>query len=138
MEKAQKFIDEWKEDTLGTKPIFLSFCNDIFKYDKTKFEFYERPGVSYSLRGIHMNQKDRPLFVMIDVIDDNPRQRWLSVCFYGDMIKDPDELGDLIPEGLLGSDGYCFDITEPDVYVKKYVSKRIHEAYEKAGINMEI
>ena len=100
MEKAQKFIDEWKEDALGTKPIFLSFCKAILNYDKTKFEFYERPGVSYSLRGIHQNQKDRPLFVMIDVIDDDHQQRWLSVCFYGDMIEDPDELGDLIPDVL--------------------------------------
>jgi len=133
MEKAQKFIDEWQDDDLGTKPIFLSFCKDMLNYDKAKLEFYERPGVSYSLRGIHLNQKDRPLFVMIDVIDDDPQQRWLSVCFYGDMIQDPDELGDMIPEGLLGSDGYCFDITEPDVQVKEYVRQRIQEAYNTAG-----
>jgi hypothetical protein len=70
---------------------------------------------------------------MIDVIDDDPGQRWLSVCFYGDMIEDPAELGDLIPEGLLGADGYCFDITESDDQVQDYVSERIREAYVKAG-----
>jgi hypothetical protein len=38
---------------------------------------------------------------MVDVIDDDPEVRWLSVCFYGEMITDPDEAGELIPEGLL-------------------------------------
>ena len=133
MEKTQRFVDEWTEDALGIKPIYLFFCKDLLNYDKIRFEFHERPGISYSLRGIHLNQKDRPLFVMLDVIDDDPTHRWLSVCFYGDMINDPDELGDLIPEGLLGADGYCFDITEADMQIKEYVSQRIQEAYEKAG-----
>jgi len=66
---------------------------------------------------------------MIDVIDDDPNERWLSVCFYGDMVQDPDELGDLIPGGLLGSDGYCFDISEADDRLASYVSQRIQEAY---------
>ena len=135
MLKTQKFIDQWSEDALGTKSIFLALYQEMLNYDKIRFEFNERPGVSYSLRGIHLNQKNRPLFVMIDVIDDDPKQRWLSVCFYGDMIEDPDERGDLIPEGLLGADGYCFDITEADADMEKYVGQRIREAYAKAGNN---
>ena len=133
MEKVQHFLDEWSDDSLGTKPIFQDLFQDLLKNNDAGFEFHERPGVSYSLRGIHREQKDRPLFVMIDVIDDDPKQRWLSVCFYGDMIQDPDEIGDLIPEGLLGSDGYCFDITEADQALEEYVRRRIQEAYENAG-----
>ena len=83
------------------------------------------------MRGIHESQNDTPLFVMIDVIDDDSKARWLSVCIYGDMIEDPDELGDLIPQGLLGSDGYCFDIIESDEFLKEYVCERIQEAFEK-------
>lgn len=132
MEKVQHFLDEWSEDSLGTKPIFQALFDDLLKKNDAGFEFHERPGVSYSLRGIHRAQQDRPLFVMIDVIDDDPKQRWLSVCFYGDMIQDPDEIGDLIPEGLLGADGYCFDITEADRNLEKYVRNRIQEAYENA------
>jgi len=135
MSKIQEFIDQWSEDALGIKSIFLALYQEMLNDDKIRFEFNERPGVSYSLRGIHLKQKDRPLFVMIDVIDDDPEQRWLSVCFYGDMIEDPDELGDLIPEGLLGADGYCFDITEADAYMEKYVGQRIREAYVRAGTN---
>jgi hypothetical protein len=69
---------------------------------------------------------------MIDIIDDDPKQRWLSVCFYGDTIEDPDDQGDLIPGGLLGSDGYCFNLTESDESLKEYVGQRIQEAYEHA------
>jgi len=133
MEKVQEFIDGWTDDPLGAKPIFERFYRELLEKADARVEFHERPGVTYSLRGIHEQQTDRPLFVMIDVIDDDPGQRWLSVCFYGDMAEDPDELGDLIPEGLLGADGYCFDISEPDAAIRDYVAARIQEAYEKAA-----
>jgi len=132
MEIVRRFIDEWTDDSLGLKPAFLSFYQGVRDMDGVTLSWIERPGVSFSLRGSHENQKDRPLFVMLDVIDDDPLQRWLSVCFYGDMITDPDELGDLIPGGLLGSDGYCFDIPEQDDALRDYVGVRIQEAYEKA------
>lgn len=135
MEAVRNFIDEWREDPLGTRETFKTMYQDLLKMDAAGIEFNERPGISYSLRGIHKNQTDRPLFVMIDVIDDDPKERWLSVCFYGDMIQDPDELGDLIPEGLLGSDGYCFDISEADNALSEYVQQRIQEAYANAVSN---
>ena len=135
MQPIDNFIQNWVEDPFKTKAIFSSLFQDLKQKEDVTVEFHERPGITYSLRGIHKNQKDRPLFVMIDVIDDDPKQRWLSVCFYGDMIEDPDELGDLIPEGLLGSDGYCFDLTEHDDELGDYVRQRIQEAYENACNN---
>jgi ribosomal protein S16 len=74
----------------------------------------------------HHNPRTQP---MVDVIDDAPGERWLSVCFYGETIQDPDELGDLIPDGLLGEDGYCFDISEADDRLVSYVGQRVEEAY---------
>ena len=129
MEKINTFIDNWKEDALGLKPAFVSYFEDLKAMANADIEFNERPGISYSLRGMHKNGKDRPLFVMIDVIDDDPKERWLSVCFYGDTIADPDEEGDLIPEGLLGDDGYCFDLDQADESLTAYVRNRIQEAY---------
>lgn len=126
----EKFIDNWQEDALGLKPVFVSYFKDLQKMVDADIEFNERPGISYSLRGMHKNGNERPLFVMIDVIDDDPKERWLSVCFYGETITDPDEEGDLIPEGLLGDDGYCFDLVEADESRTVYVRRRIQEAYQ--------
>ncbi|MBW2178414.1 MAG: hypothetical protein JRH03_16020 [Deltaproteobacteria bacterium] len=126
MQAIEKFIGDWQEDELGLKPAFVSYFNDLKGMADADIEFNERPGISYSLRGMHKNSNGRPLFVMID---DDPKQRWLSVCFYGDTITDPDEEGDLIPEGLLGDDGYCFDLVDADESLMAYVRQRIQEAY---------
>ena len=125
----EKFIDGWQEDALGLKPAFVSYFSDLKGMSGAEIEFNERPGISYSLRGMHKNGNGRPLFVMIDVIDDDPKERWLSVCFYGDTIVDVDEEGDLIPGGLLGDDGYCFDLVDADESLATYVHQRIQEAY---------
>jgi hypothetical protein len=93
--------------------------------------FKARPGVSYSFRASSDKHGESKLFVMVDIIDDDPEDRWLSVCFYGDMITDTDEAGNLIPQGLLGEDGYCFDIYEYDESKIYYVEQRIDEAYAK-------
>ncbi len=130
MEDLRQFLDNWTEDALGTKPVFMAFMDRIADKAGVGLAFNARPGVSFSLRGIPKHHADRPLFVMIDIIDDNPEERWLSVCFYGDTVQDPDELGDLIPEGLLGEDGYCFDISEADGQLAAYVGERIQEAYK--------
>ncbi len=63
---------------------------------------------------------------MVDVIEDDPR--WLSVCFYGDSISDPDEKGDFVPKGLLGEDAVCFDLEAYDEEDLGYLEGRIDEA----------
>jgi hypothetical protein len=132
MDALQRFLDEWTNDAPGMKPVFQFLCDTLRANDGVRLEWVGRPGISYSLRARHENQKERPLFVLLDVIDDDPEQRWLSVCFYGDMITDPAGLGDLIPGGLPGSDGYCFDISDRDDRLREYVAARIREAYGNA------
>ena len=133
MSSLDAFTQDWTTDGLKIKPMFLSFYETVSNMENVAVSYVGRPGISHSLRAAHSDQKRRPLFVMIDVIDDEPGQRWLSVCFYGDMITDPEALGDLIPEGLLGDDGYCFDISGPDEDLHEYVRQRIHEAYAAAA-----
>jgi hypothetical protein len=70
---------------------------------------------------------------MVDVIDDDPAERWLSVCFYGDMITDPEERGEVIPGGLAGSDGYCFDMYDDDEKLAHYLVERMKEGYTAAA-----
>ena len=132
MTELETFIDNWTETETRTKQAFTEIYDHLKTLEDTSFEFNARPKLTYSLRPRHINQKDRSLFAMVDVIDDDPDERWLSVCFYGEMITDPDETGDLIPEGLLGEDGYCFDLYEYDKDEMDYLKKRLSQAHKTA------
>jgi len=124
-------LEGWTTDPQNLKSAFVRFRDQVAEKEGAILSFNSRPGVSYSLRATVDNQGEKkwPLFVMADIIDDDPENRWLSVCFYGDMIKDPDEEGDLVPERLLGEDGYCFDLIEYDESMISYIGQRIDEAY---------
>jgi len=129
----KKFIADWEETDTRTKQAFTELLDHLNSLTDISLEFNARPGVSYSLRPRHANQTDKSLFAMVDVIDDDPKERWLSVCFYGEMITDPEETGDLIPEGLMGEDGYCFDLYEYDAQEILYLKERLTQAHENAS-----
>jgi hypothetical protein len=124
------FIEEWKETAEKNRETFLHFKEYLAGKEGVTLEFIPRAGVTYSLRAVHAAQKKRGLFAMVDVIEDNPR--WLSVCFYGEMITDPEEKGDFVPEGLLGEDAVCFDIEERDEALIRYIEIRLDEAHRSA------
>ncbi|MGM0417798.1 MAG: hypothetical protein ACQEQS_03635 [Thermodesulfobacteriota bacterium] len=132
MDELKQFIEEWKDSGAKTKDAFLIFKEALESKGDVEFELNARPGISYSLRGKKRGQS-RPLFILLDIIDDDPSDRWLSVCFYGDMIYDPDEQGDFVPGGLLGEDGHCFDLEEGSSENIDYIKQRIEEAYSAAG-----
>lgn len=131
--EVQSFIDQWQAGDSSMKNCFLELYRCVSDLEGVSLSFVARPGISYSLRPRHMHQKDRELFAIIDVIDDVPEERWLSVCFYGDMITDAEERGELIPGGLAGSDGYCFDIDEADTAATEYLKARLLEACRAAS-----
>ncbi|MDP3430517.1 MAG: hypothetical protein Q8R89_09320, partial [Desulfomicrobium sp.] len=98
-----------------------------------RLDFKVRPDITYSLRGAHPAQQGRELFVLIDVIDDDPEQRWLSVCFYDEMVTDTQEQGDWVPGGLMGENARCFNVDEADEDLVAYVAERIREAGANAA-----
>ena len=124
-------FERWIDDPGKIKPVFVKLQEGLSGKENAALSFKSRPGVSYSLRANIGKTGDMEgrLFVMVDIVDDDPENRWLSVCFYGDMITDPNEEGDLVPEGLLGEDGYCFDLYEYDEAAISYLELRIDEAY---------
>lgn len=132
MSELTTFIEEWKDNDTKTRQAFIELVEHLEAMSDTTLDFNARPGVTYSLRPRHAAQEKRPLFGMVDVIDDDPDERWLSVCFYGEMITDPDETGDMVPEGLLGEDAHCFDIYEYDADDMAYVKARLTEAHDNA------
>lgn len=49
------------DDSLETKPIFYDLLNNLLEKENEDIEFIERPGINYSLHGIHERQNGRPL-----------------------------------------------------------------------------
>ncbi len=131
LKEVEKFIENWPDSPEQNKQIFIRLKDFLNARPGVIFEFVPRLQVTYSLRVKHENQTDKPLFVMLDVIEDSPR--WLSVCFYGGLVTDPDEAGDFVPEGLLGEDAICFDLEAFDEDAIRYVEARLDEAYESAS-----
>ncbi len=131
--KLASFIDSWTTDPNQTKTYFLQFKEHLENLDGVNLDFVDRPSITYSLRAAHTNQKKRSLFAMVDVIDDDSDDRWLSICFYKELVGDPDELGDDVPGGLLGEDATCFDLYEGDNGQAAYVKQRLSEACQAAS-----
>lgn len=122
------FLETWVEDENGMKPLFLSLYSLLQSLEGTELEYKGRPGVSHSLRALYPGKEDRPLFVLVDVIDDEPSARWLSVCFYADLVTDPQDLGDIVPGGILGEDARCFDVDSPEG-MRDFLLERLREAH---------
>ncbi|MCI7568610.1 MAG: hypothetical protein MSH25_04445 [Desulfovibrio sp.] len=133
LQELDAFLKSWTVDPLNAKPAFLSYRDLLAAVPGVGFEFKSRPGVSYSLRARHEKQQGRELFVLVDVVDDEPESRWLSVCFYADMITDPSELGDFVPQGLMGEDACCFNLDEDNATMRAYIADRLREAAAKAA-----
>lgn len=131
--ELDELLQNWTDSPQQTKKAFLSLKDHLAERNGLTLDFNARPGVTFSLRAKHDNQQNKPLFAMVDIIDDDPTDRWLSVCFYGEMISDPDEMGDFVPEGLLGEDALCFDIEAWDEKQLQYVIDRLDEAYAHAA-----
>ena len=130
-QELDAFIEQWAETPEKNREAFLRFKEYLGRKDGVRLDFKPRPGVTYSLRAVHANQKAKELFVMVDVIEDEPR--WLSVCFYGEMIADPEEKADFVPQGLLGEDAMCFDLEHWDEQFIAYIEARMDEACRSAA-----
>lgn len=131
--EIESFLLHWTGDKQPMRDWFQLFYQELLSMDGVTLTFVARPGVSYSMRPVHKNQTERDKFAIVDVIDDDPDARWLSVCFYEDMVTDPNERGELIPGGLSGSDGYCFDMYENDEALGRDLLERIKEAGKAAA-----
>ncbi len=130
-QRLNDFIEQWQDGKEHNKKGFVRLRQALESMDGVSLDFIPRQGVTYSLRGKHLNQSEKPLFVMVDVIEGEPR--WLSVCFYAEMISDPEERGDFVPEGLLGEDAVCFDMEEFSEELAGYLEERLNEAYLRAA-----
>lgn len=131
--EIKSFIDGWQEDPLNARSAFRAYLDLLSSHDDVSLDFKARPGISYSVRARHAAQSGRELFVLVDVVDDEPESRWLSVCFYADMVSDPEEMGDYVPQGLMGEDAVCFNLDDDDEAMRTYIAARLTEAATAAA-----
>lgn len=136
-EGLQEMLAGWNADPVAARPAFEDFAARLAETPGVSLSFKARPGVSYSLRARHAAQKTRELFVLVDVVDDDPANRWLSVCFYADMVTDPEERGDFVPKGLMGADACCLTLDEDDADMRDYIAARLAEAAAAAAEGRE-
>jgi len=129
-EALRVFLETWEDTPEHAKQGFVRLMERLSAKEGLKLEFHPRPGLTYSLRALYPHHH-RPLLLMIDVIEDQPR--WLSVCFYGDMVQDPEEKGAYVPGGLLGEDALCFDLDTCTEEAVRYVEARIAEACQSVN-----
>lgn len=122
------FLKNWQKDPNNVKNTFNEYGQLLKTFENAQLEFNARPGISYSLRA----KKHDKLFVLVDVVDDDPENRWLSICFYADNISDPEGMGDFVPQGLFGEDAMCFDFDEDDSDKSEYIKKRILESAQNS------
>ena len=124
----EQFLEQWTEDEAGMPVFFEKVYNYLRNQENAQLDFKARPGIISSLRAKHEHQQKRELYVLVDVIDDEPEERWLSICFYADLVTDPQGLGDVVPGGLAGEDACCFDIDAPEGK-ERFMLDRLNEAY---------
>ncbi|WP_449246044.1 hypothetical protein [Desulfarculus baarsii] len=127
-------LADWPEFQDELREAFVSLKDYAAKLPGVVMEFIARPGVSNSLR-LDLEPRpagrQRPLLAMIDAVPMEGMMM-LSVCFFADEVDDPEERGDLIPGGLMGSDGYCFDHDGQEPDMTDYLKRRIKAAHAKA------
>lgn len=125
----EQFLDDWEIDEFGVRQLFIALRDHLAKKSGVGLSFKGRPGISYSLRASHASQTQRELFVLVDVIDDEPEERWLSICFYADSLTQEQlEQGDLVPGGLGGEDACCFDVSEGDEDIEDFLTSCLDTA----------
>ncbi len=128
------FLSDWQDGPQRTRDAFVRLKNLLETLEQVSLDFVARPGITCSLRARHDLQKKHDLFAMVDVIDDDPSNRWLSVCFYADLVSDPDGQGDFVPGGLLGEDACCFDLEAWDDSLLGNIEQRLGEAGRAAAL----
>ena len=131
-QQLDAFLTHWTQDNNAVKPLFEALYACLKRLG-AELDYKERPGVSSSLRAKNSRQTARDFFVLVDIIDDEPEARWLSICFYDALITDVEDRGDVVPSGLGGEDARCFDVDAEEGDIRAYLVSRLEEAFARAA-----
>lgn len=134
MTALNDFLEAWGDESPEVKAITRALTGALQDLPGLVMSYQARPGISHSLRLGADGDADRPFYALIDVIDDEPEARWLSVCLYADLAEDPEHLAGPIPGGLNGQDAVCFDLDEEGEELVPYLVQVLKTAHSKATV----
>ncbi len=132
LEDLQKFLNEWTVDPNNVKPLLMSLLEHTERLPEIRVRYKNRPGISHSVRLVNSSLPGGGFFALIDVVNDDPENRWLSVCFYADMVNDYAKKGDYIPGALGGADSICYSVEDPAGF-EDYLKEKINEAFVRSA-----
>jgi len=79
IQQLEAFIENWTETPEQNKKAFVRLKDYVASKPGVNLDFIPRDGLTYSLRAAHENQKNKPLFVMVDVIEDTDNTRNIKI-----------------------------------------------------------
>ncbi|MDL2272058.1 hypothetical protein LJC23_03390 [Desulfovibrio sp. OttesenSCG-928-I05] len=126
-DSMREFFDAWNVDGNGVKPACEALFAHMASLPGLKLAFLYRQGISLSIRALPVENQEK-IVALLDIIDDAPEERWVSLCFDASRVTDPEERGDLVPQGLQGVDACCFDYDADDSALLTYLIERLTEA----------
>jgi hypothetical protein len=130
MREIDEFIKSWviditDEDRAEVKNIFIALYQ-CFKDSNLPMKWLARPGSCYSL--CVSEQNSTSAFARLDVVDDDPEERWLSLCIKKALADDPANYGEVVPKILDEQDALCFAIDESNENIKVYLQTLLKKA----------
>lgn len=121
------FLREWRTDRNMVK----TACKELFAHMSglpgLRLAYLYRPGISLSLRALPEDNPEK-IVALLDIIDDDPEERWISLCFDASRVHDTEGMGDMVPQGLQGADAVCFDYDADNPVLLAYLKVRLSEA----------
>ena len=124
VDAIRNFFAQWNGSE-GVRALCVAFYEHMASLPSVRLDFVSRPGISHSIRMLAQNGD---MTALLDIIDDDPANRWISLCFPDSKVTDPEERGDVVPLGLNGADARCFDIDEASAGMEGYITVRLTEA----------
>lgn len=117
MSEIDAFLQNWGEDSQEVRELFHRLYSLLRDCPLLTLRWKAEPGVVYSLRGALKEARTDDLsgdIVRIDVVDDDPEERWLSIRLTAALGDAPGETWETLPGALSGRAAFCLDVDECD------------------------
>lgn len=134
MHEIDCFLRDWGLDSLEVKRLFSQLYKLLQGCPALTLHWDARPEVVYSLRAALKEAKSPGIsgdVALIDIIDDDPEERWLSIRLNAELIGCCHKEWEILPGGLSGHDALCIDVDENEEGLSDYLVELFEDALKK-------